>query len=236
MRAMHSDPIASSTLLSRLCTVQRDGPFQPRTTLSSHKWGTMKPLVFPPRPSIAQWDGEGDQVSCCDSLCVHLAPSSARPYRNGHYEDAVRTYARHFTSEKWTPIRTRNMLEVAATWTASGPHFHLPRPILKGHGLVRWVLTIRRTCPWSRQRDKEIATTLNIGHPLHEGEQDKALELYREALRMRRNLFGNEHLDIAATILQLLRPTTNAVTWLKRWTCRSSWWSLVDALAFTIAT
>jgi hypothetical protein len=39
---------------------------------------------------------------------------------------------------------------------------------------------------------------------------------------MRRNLFGNEHLDIAATILTLLRPTTNAVTWLKRWTCTRS--------------
>jgi hypothetical protein len=50
---------------------------------------------------------------------------------------------------------------------------------------------------------------------------------------MRRNLFGNEHLDIAATITTLLRPTTNAVTWLKRWTCKEFLMIARRHLAFT---
>ena len=126
-------------------------------------------------------------------------------YRNGKYEDAVRTYAKALQLGKTSFNKSSyDMLEVAATLNCLGVlYFHLPKAETeKAMELYLECLAIHRSVFGALCESKEVATTLNNIGRIHymKGEHDQALAYYQDALRMRRRLLGDEHLDVAATI------------------------------------
>lgn len=156
---------------------------------------------------IAEWSGE-DQPRNSQygvSIMAILHCIGHVQYRSGHYEDAVRTYAKalHLGKNSYSKS-THNMLDVATTLNCLGVlYFHLPKADTeKAMQLYLESLAIRKSVTGDKYESVEIATTLNNVGRIHymKGEHDKALSLYREALRIRRKLLGDEHLDVAATV------------------------------------
>jgi len=148
-------------------------------------------------------------------------------YRNGHYEDAIQTYQKALEicqTSAANDSSSRHILELASTLNCLGVcHFHLQQADTdKALSYYCEALTIRQqallaskgqhpqpsttgiiTIPnASSLLSKEIATIINnIGRVYFMLSQyDMALEYYNQSLLMRRSLFGNDHLDVGATI------------------------------------
>lgn len=130
-------------------------------------------------------------------------------YRNGHYEDAIKTYSNALeilrgANQYNVNDGSNHLLELAGTLNCLGVcHFHLPKADTeKALAYYREALALRRAVLGQDAQTKEIATCINnIGRVFYlEGDHSTALEHYRVALSMRRTLFGNFHLDVAATI------------------------------------
>ena len=144
---------------------------------------------------IAQWSG-ANEVSASNSkkrqgasVMAILHNIGHVQYRSGCYEDAVRTYAKALQLGKTSFSKdSHKMLEVAATLNCLGVlYFHLPKAETeKAMELYMESLAIRRAVLGADCESREVATTLNNIGRIHymKGEHDKALDLYREALRM----------------------------------------------------
>lgn len=126
-------------------------------------------------------------------------------YRQGHYEDAVRTYSKALEVGRATTHPTSHqLLELAATLNCLGVLcFHLPQADTEqAMNLYQESLQLRYAVLGRDAQTKEIATTLNNIGRVHymKGHHAAALEWYQRALSMRRHLLGDDHLDVAATI------------------------------------
>jgi len=140
------------------------------------------------------------------SLMAILQSLGHVQYRNGRYEDAIKTYTRALSECKTSCLEddSSKLLELATTLNCLGVcHFHLPEAdIEKALAYYNEALAIRKAVLGWDAKTKEIATILNnIGRVYYmTADHDKAMDLYSQALAMRRFLFGNDHLDVAATI------------------------------------
>ena len=128
-------------------------------------------------------------------------------YRNGQYAEAIKTYSsaldilKNFHVDRDSPV---SLLELSGTLNCLGVcNFHLPKTdTTKALAYFRESLDIRQAVLGQTAVTKEIATIMNnIGRVyFFQGDHDTAMDFYSQALAMRRNLFGKDHLDVAATI------------------------------------
>ena len=127
-------------------------------------------------------------------------------YRKGQYEDAVLTYSKALEMARSSALllESHHMLGVAAILNSLGVlYFHIPSvEASKALDIFFESLSIYRAVLGFDAETKEIATLLNnIGrvHYMSKNHQE-AIKYYSESLAIRRRLFGNDHLDVAATI------------------------------------
>lgn len=128
-------------------------------------------------------------------------------YRNGSYDDAIKTYTRALEICKASFAAqpdSSHLLELSGTLNCLGVcHFHLATADTE-HALSYYTesLAIRRAVLGKDACTQEIATLLNNIGRVHYmlTEHDTALSFYSQSLTMRRSLFGNDHLDVAATL------------------------------------
>ena len=128
-------------------------------------------------------------------------------YRNGSYDDAIKTYTRALEICKASFAAepdSSHLLELSGTLNCLGVcHFHLATADTE-HALSYYTesLAIRRAVLGKDACTQEIATLLNNIGRVHYmlADHDTALSFYSQSLTMRRALFGNDHLDVAATL------------------------------------
>jgi tetratricopeptide (TPR) repeat protein len=150
----------------------------------------------------AEASAYGSQVPSIVAIMMNIARIY---YKNGQHEEAVPVgtealdYARHNYKED-----THMLLVVSSLLNCLGVlHFHIPNcDADTAMAFYEESLTIRRAILGENSETKEIATTLNnIGRVYYmKGEHGVALSIYDEALKMRRERFGNNNLDVAATV------------------------------------
>lgn len=153
-------------------------------------------------PQCVKKDGSAPQQISFMALYHNLGHLQ---YRQGHYEDAVRTYSKALEVGRATPTpSSHQLLELAATLNCLGVLcFHLPQADTEqAMALYQESLQLRYAVLGRDAQTKEIATTLNNIGRVHymKGHHAAALEWYQRALSMRRHLLGDDHLDVAATI------------------------------------
>jgi tetratricopeptide (TPR) repeat protein len=133
-------------------------------------------------------------------------------YRSGNYEDAIKTYSHALDVLKGQHQYHYNdsngsLLELADTLNCLGVcHFHLPQPdTQKALSFYHEALALRRAVLGQDAQTKEIATYINnCGRVFYlTGEHNAALEHYKVALSIRRALYGDDHLDVAACMYNL---------------------------------
>lgn len=167
---------------------------------------------------VGQWDIDNDlgkqtsfsSINCTVtggvSFVAVLHSIGHVQYRNGRYDDAIKTYTRALDICKTSFVQpdSSRLLELAGTLNCLGVcHFHLPQAdTSKTLTYYTESLGLRRSVLGQDARTKEIATIFNNIGRVHYmlSDHDTALGFYSRALNMRRFLFGDDHLDVAATI------------------------------------
>lgn len=156
-------------------------------------------------------------VASNDVVLAILHNLSRIEYRNGRYEEAIRyaakslAYARRGSEKEVASFNPNSLHQVAQILNSLGVlTFHMPGGDTSyAMTLYQESLSIRKTIldaspspTVSSAIGRDIATTLNNIGRVHymRGEHDQALQVYYEALQMRKQLLSNDHLDVAATI------------------------------------
>jgi len=126
-------------------------------------------------------------------------------YRSGYYEDAEKTYKKALRSALCKNSSKSSELDIAVTLNCLGVVKY--RTIEKNSGCIKAAdvlqesLAIQRTVLGSASdHDKDYATTLNnLGRVYYiDGNYENAFEVYAQAQKIRREVLGDDHLDVAA--------------------------------------
>ena len=133
-------------------------------------------------------------------------------YRTGLYSDAVDTYTQALAvCEAYTMEHKQSALARAATLNClSVIIFHLPEcDTEKALSFCRNSLNLYRSIHGPLALTMEMATVMNNMGRIHflRNEFKQALSIYMETLSMRRQIMGNNNMDVAATIFNIAQTS-----------------------------